>query len=285
MPELPEVEAARRATRRIAARRRITDVWCADDPIVFERVPAARFRKALRGRTVLDVHRHGKHLWLELDRRPWPCLHFGMAGGVHTRIERSSSGVRAVKLMSSRRRSDDGWPPRFAKLRLTLDNGAELVVADARRLGRIRLRDDPAKEPPIALLGFDALLSVPPPAPFVEMLRARGAPIKAVLLDQAFAAGVGNWIADEVLYQARIDPRRRASTLSPEEARRVRRALIMIITTAVQAGANSDRFPRAWLFHYRWEKGRGTSKDARGKTIRHETIGGRTTAWVPAIQR
>ena len=88
MPELPEVEAARRATRRIAAGRRITGVWCADDPIVFEGIPAARFRNALRGRKILDVHRRGKHLWLELDRRPWPCLHFGMSGGVHTRVER-----------------------------------------------------------------------------------------------------------------------------------------------------------------------------------------------------
>ena len=78
MPELPEVEAARRVAERVARGRRIVDVWCADDPIVFERVPAARWRRALRGRRVRAVKRHGKHLWFELDRRPWPCMHFGM---------------------------------------------------------------------------------------------------------------------------------------------------------------------------------------------------------------
>src|SRR5438552_2140299 len=145
MPELPEVELGRR----------ITVARCADDPIVFEGVPASRFRKALVGRRVLAVKRHGKHLWFELDRRPWPCLHFGMTGGFHT-----SPGGPRVRLKSSAKSPDRAWPPRFTKLQLVFDDGGELIVADARRLGRIRLRHDPAHEPPISLLGFDA-----PPAP------------------------------------------------------------------------------------------------------------------------
>lgn len=284
MPELPEVEAARRAARRTAVGRRIVDVWCAEDPIVFEGVPATRIRQAFLGRRVENVHRHGKHLWLELDRRPWPALHFGMAGGIHTRVARAKSGPRAVKLASSHVRDDDAWPPRFAKLRLRFDDGAELVIADARRLGRIRLRHDPRSEPPISRLGFDALDAVPPPKRFAELLRARAAPVKAVLLDQSFSAGVGNWIADEVLYQARIDPRRRASTLSVEEAHRLRLALRRVINLAVRADADSDRFPRSWLFHYRWTGGK-PSTTGRGEMIRFATVGGRTTAWVPAVQR
>src|SRR6185295_14141474 len=84
MPELPEVERARLIATKVAAGRRIVDVRCTDDTIVFESVPAARFREALIGRRVRAVKRHGKHLWFELDRRPWPCLHFGMTGGFHT---------------------------------------------------------------------------------------------------------------------------------------------------------------------------------------------------------
>ena len=80
MPELPEVERARLIATKVAAGRRIVDVRCTDDTIVFESVPAARFREALIGRRVRAVKRHGKHLWFELDRRPWPCLHFGMTG-------------------------------------------------------------------------------------------------------------------------------------------------------------------------------------------------------------
>jgi formamidopyrimidine-DNA glycosylase len=279
MPELPEVEAARVLARRVATGRRIARVWCAGDPIVFEDLLPRTFRQALLGRRVLGVGRHGKHLWLELDRRPWPCFHFGMTGGFH------APRARGVRLVSSgSREASQAWPPRFTKLHLSFDDGGELVMSDARRLGRIRLRMDPRAEPPISDLGFDALLGLPSPARFADLLAQRAAPMKAVLLDQSFAAGVGNWIADEVLYQARIAPRRPARSLSRDEARRVRRALRAVIVTAVAARADSDRFPRTWLFHHRWGRD-ADAVTARGEKIRHETIGGRTSAWVPAVQR
>ena len=278
MPELPEVDAGRVLAERVAAGRRIVGVRCAPDPIVFESAPAG-VRRALLGRRVRAVRRHGKHLWLELDARPWPCLHFGMAGGLATP---RSAGVTLVSEGKGGR--PPGWPPRFTKLHLSFDDGGELVMTDARRLGRIRLRQDPASEPPISLLGFDALLDLPSPARFLDLLRERGAPMKALLLDQSFAAGVGNWIADEVLYQARIAPRRRARSLSPAEGRRLRAALRRVIAVAVGAESDSDRFPRSWLFHHRWGRQAGATT-ARGEKIRHDTIGGRTTAWVPAIQR
>ena len=96
MPELPEVEAARRATQKVAKGRRIVEAHVADDPIVFEGVAPARIRRALVGRRVKAVRRHGKHLWLELDRRPWPCLHFGMTGGIH--VPRPPVGGAAIVL-------------------------------------------------------------------------------------------------------------------------------------------------------------------------------------------
>src|SRR3989442_1296893 len=209
MPELPEVEAARRVAERVARGRRIVDVWCADDPIVFERVPAARWRRALLGRRVRAVRRHGKHLWFELDRRPWPCMHFGRTGGFHP------PGGGTLRLVAHGAKGPGlAWPPRFAKLILTFDDGGALAFADARRLGRARLRVDPAAEPPISLLGFDAWRGLPPPASFKRLVGARSSPMKALLLDQSFAAGVGNWIADEGLYQARIGPRRGSGSTS-----------------------------------------------------------------------
>jgi formamidopyrimidine-DNA glycosylase len=309
VPELPEVEAARRAAQKVTAGRRIVEAHVADDPIVFEGVPAARFRRALVGRRVKAVRRHGKHLWLELDRRPWPCLHFGMTGGIHvTRanpggparraaVTRANPGgparraavraERAVRLVSDGSVDRSDWPPRFTKLHLRFEGGVELALADGRRLGRIRLRRDPATEPPISVLGFDAWRAMPTPARFHAMLRERRSPIKAVLLDQSFAAGIGNWIADEVLYQAGIAPKRRASTLSATEAGRLRAKIRSVIGGAVRAGSDSDRFPRWWLFHRRWGHRRGgpPATTVRGEHIRHETVGGRTTAWVPSAQR
>ncbi len=286
MPELPEVEAARRAAQKVAAGRRIVEAHIADDPIVFEGVAPARFRRALVGRRVKAVRRHGKHLWFELDRRPWPCLHFGMTGGIHV-----PTG-RAVRLVSDGAPGTSAtvrpdWPPRFTKLHLRFAGGGELALADGRRLGRIRLRHDPSAEPPISVLGFDAWRAMPTTARFHAMLQARNAPIKAVLLDQSFAAGIGNWIADEVLYQAGVAPKRRASTLSPAEARRLRARIRSVIGRALRAGSDSDRFPRWWLFHRRWGHRRGgpPATTVRGEHIRHETVGGRTTAWVPTAQR
>ncbi|MGH7391511.1 MAG: DNA-formamidopyrimidine glycosylase family protein [Candidatus Rokuibacteriota bacterium] len=278
MPELPEVEATRRAVRRAAVGRRIVAVRCADDPIVFE-VPPARVRRALLGRRVLDAHRHGKHLWLALDARPWPVFHFGMTGGFH---QPEHPGTR-LKAYGSRHPAEV-WPPRFTRLCLTLDDGNELAFADARRLGRIRLRHDPRHEPPVSLLGFDALRELPAPRRFRELLRERSAPLKALLLDQTFAAGVGNWIADEVLYQARLDPRRRAHTLSDADADRLRAKLRSVVERSVRVLNDSDRYPRRWLFHDRWGRDPG-ALTSRGEPIRYLTIAGRTTAWVPSIQR
>jgi len=277
MPELPEVETARRAAIAVAVGRRIVGLTVADDTIVFERVSPARIRRALLGRQVRAVRRHGKHFWFELDRRPWLSVHFGMAGGLHT------SRRRGVRLVSTGRRTEPAWPPRFTKLRLAFEGGHELVIADGRRLGRIRLRQDPATEPPIAGLGFDALRGLPGAARFRELARGRAAPVKALLLDQSFAAGVGNWIADEVLYQARIAPRRPARSLSDPELDRLRARLRSVVRAAVGARADSDRYPRAWLFHRRWASRPGVT--VRGDIIRRETIAGRTAAWVPAVQR
>jgi formamidopyrimidine-DNA glycosylase len=235
-----------------------------DDPIVMAGLGPRVLASALRGRRVRAVRRRGKHLWLELDRRPWPAFHFGMTG--HFSFYR-----------------DEADRPRFWKLELILDGGRRVAYADARRFGRIRLQQDPAREPPIALLGFDPLEALPSAPDLAAHLSRRKAPLKAVLLDQSLFAGVGNWVADEVLYQARLSPHRPARSLSPAEVRRLRRSLQAVIARAVSVNADSDRFPTTWLFHTRWGRRVG-ALTARDEAIVHETIGGRTTAWVPSRQ-
>jgi formamidopyrimidine-DNA glycosylase len=265
MPELPEVETARREVQRAAAGRRILEVSTVPDPIVYAGVTPARLAAALRGRRIVAMHRKGKHLWMELDRRPWPAFHFGMTGSFHVY-------------------KDPAERPRFWKLELRLSGGRYLAFRDVRRFARIRLQQDPPAEPPVSLLGFDPLDGMPPPRQLHERLARRRAPLKAVLLDQSLFAGVGNWIADEVLYQSNLSPHRLASSLGLDEVRRLRDRLHAIVETAVAAAADSDRFPRAWLFHDRWGR-RPDARTHRGESIVHETVGGRTTAWIPTRQR
>ena len=124
---------------------------------------------------------------------------------------------------------------------------------------------------------------MPPLAFFQESFGRRKAPLKAVLLDQSFSAGVGNWIADEVCYQAGINPSRRTNKLSAAEVKRVRSKLDRIIKKAVEVNADDTKFPRTWLYHTRWGKGKD-AVDPKGRPVRFKQVGGRTTAWVPGFQ-
>jgi len=265
MPELPEVERGRRIAQSHLVGLRVERVRTVNDRIVYCGVTPRRFATRLRGALVQAAHRRGKYIWLELDRPPHPVFHFGMTGSFHTYRDAEAR-------------------PRFWKVELTMEDGICLAMPNPRRLGRIRLLQNPQLEPPLAKLGFDPLLDLPSLRVFRDKLEARKAPIKALLLDQSFAAGVGNWIADEVLYQARIDPRRRASDLDSDETARLRQKLRHVIHKAVSVDADKDRFPRSWLFHYRWRKNRN-AQTHHGHRIRHITVGGRTTAFVPSIQR
>lgn len=263
MPELPEVETGRRIADRVLAGRTLKGVAVADDRIVFAGVAPRTFARRLKGRRIVATHRRGKQMWFELDCAPHPLLHLGMTGRFHV-YDRAADR------------------PRFWKVEFTTDTGERLAMTNARRLGRIRLQDDPPGDLPIRKLGFDPLLDMPTARTMHELIATRKAPLKAILLDQSFAAGVGNWIADEVLYQARLSPHRRGNELTADETKRLRAKLGAIIRKAVDVDADKNRFPRTWLFHQRW--GREDGASIAGRPIVHETVGGRTTAWVPEVQ-
>ena len=277
MPELPEAEFARKLAAQIGEGQRILAVRCQEDKIVFCGRRARAVQQTLEGRTLVKAHRRGKYIWFELDRSPHPVFHFGMTGAFRTR------DVQPLKLASHGKRADAAWPPRFEKIWMKFAGGGELVMTNARRLGRIRLVDDPLNEAPLSQLGFDPLTHMLPLTEFRRRLARRDAVLKSLLINQAFVAGVGNWIADEVLYQAGIDPRRRANELEPGEVAKLHAKLRSVIHRAVAVDARKDRFPKTWLFHHRWGKSRG-AKTRAGESIAFVDIGGRTTAWVPARQ-
>lgn len=268
MPELPEVERGRVIAERACAGKTIKKVYAAQDDIVFDGVTPRTFASTLKGRRVERVRRKGKQLWMELDQGPHPLFHFGMTGDFLTYESESDRH-------------------RFCKVELLMDDGTRLGMKNARRLGRIKLRDDPPNEPPISKLGFDPLADPPTPSAFIEMLGQRRGVLKGLLLNQSFAAGVGNWIADEVLYQSGIAPDRQADSLSDEEAKLLHRKLKYVCKKAVEWDADYRRFPDTWLFSHRWSKRqsqKGQTTDGKGHAIRFETVAGRTTAWCPSVQ-
>jgi formamidopyrimidine-DNA glycosylase len=264
MPELPEVETVCRQLRKSILGCRIEKVEAKEDNLVFKGLPAKHLEEALKGRTVKSVGRKGKYFWICFDKPPCLLAHFGMSGWADV--------IGAKDEL-----------PKFTKL--SLDFGDKrLAFSDARRLGRIWLAEDPQKDRAIKQLGPDCLTDLPSHEQLVKSLAKRKIAIKAVLLDQTAFAGVGNYLADEVLFQARIAPKRDASELTEDEIKKLRSSIKKVIKTAVDAEADENRFPQSWLFHHRWGGKRGDEKIGRYKITREE-VGGRTTAWVPALQK
>ena len=116
----------------------------------------------------------------------------------------------------------------------------------------------------------------------IDSYRPASIELKALLLDQTFCAGIGNWIADEILYQSHFHPRKRLNTLNDEQLKILYKNIDYVIRTAVDAGG-SHKFPPEWLFHFRWTHKRET-EDFYKLTIQFDTVGGRTSAYVPLRQ-
>jgi formamidopyrimidine-DNA glycosylase len=280
MPELPEVETARRTLSAALKGKRIKIAEFPPDSIVHSKLPPGALQDAVEGARVLGVHRKGKYWWIELDRRPWLFGHLGMAGWIR---ELGKESIRLREHGNAPWEDADG-NVRFMKMRLTAEDGRAVVMSDGRRLARLWLAESPEASKNVAALGADVLDHPWKVEDLQAVLGKRQAPIKALLLDQKLFAGVGNWIADEALFQAGIQPARAGSTLSKAEISKMLKVLGEIVELAVDAGANSDKYPDSWLFKHRWGGKRGVD-EIQGSPIKREQIGGRTTAWVPDRQK
>jgi formamidopyrimidine-DNA glycosylase len=168
------------------------------------------------------------------------------------------------------------------------DKIIQFGLKDPRRLARLRLvaGEDPLLEDPINKLGFDPVLNLPTAEMFNKMVLKRAVPVKALLLDQSFSAGVGNWVADEILYQSRIHPAQYTNTLNEDELTELYNKLKFVCETAVSAEADESKLPHDWLMKYRWGKGKKRKQMLpNGLALQFETVGGRTSAFVPSRQK
>ncbi|KAJ2933571.1 hypothetical protein H1R20_g3519, partial [Candolleomyces eurysporus] len=290
MPELPEVERAAKLLRDIAKGKKITRVETFEDSIVFSGTTHQEFGDEITGRIVDDAQRYGKVFYLTLSGEgKHPVLHFGMTGMLQVK----GSEPVYYKEGPMKKKNADQWPPRFFVLHLSNDEDrdagpsdqqdseetTEVAFLDARRLE----------------LRFDPIYSMPSLEAFSASVLRRSCPIKALLLDQSFSAGVGNWVADEILYHARVHPEQRCNTLSTEQIQKLHHNTVYVTQTAVDVNADDKLFPENWLFKHRWTmKGKGKRKDSEHQelllpsgapaTIKWITVGGRTSAYVVELQ-
>jgi len=266
MPELPEVETARRLIADQALHRRIVDVDDSDGYVVRPHSPG-ELRGALAGRTLTGAHRRGKTIWLETSGTggaaapggPELGIHLGMSG----RIVVTGPDGSVTEGGDQRRYAAPGRAG-WSRFTVAFADGGSLVLLDPRRLGRVRLNPD------LGRLGPDA--GQVSPAEFRALITRGSVAVKARLLDQSRLAGIGNLLADEILWQARVSPLARTGRLSPAQVNRLYRALKSVLESAsAKGGAHTGDIIAA--------RHPGGTCPRDGAPMVHGTVGGRSTWW------
>jgi formamidopyrimidine-DNA glycosylase len=266
VPELPEVESARSVIEANGLGRQIVDV---DDSDTYECRPhrPGEIRAALLGRRLTVAHRQGKSMWCDTSgiarsKVPGPTLgiHLGMSGKIVI-ADGQGHEIDGGDYWERGRQPGDY---RFTRFALTFADGGQLLLIDPRRLGRVRLN------PPVERLGPDARLIT---AVQFRAMMARGtAPVKARLLDQEAIAGVGNLLADQALWLAKIQPARPVKDLSGPDVDRLFRGVRRAVGSAIDGGGVHT------LSVVPFRKADALCPRC-GAPMKRSTVGGRTTWW------
>ncbi len=263
MPELAEVEYFRKRWDS-GLGQRVREIALHGEKRIFRGSDPAEIERTLRGATLRSSETHGKQMLFRFSKNAWLGLHLGMTGKL--RVEPA------------------GFEPGRHDHLVLFQRKQALVFADARMFGRVRFHH--GKSAPAWWAKLPPAVTSPQftTARLREIfLRRRTAPLKALLLAQDVFPGVGNWMADEILWQARLDPRISAAQLDAKQTREVWRAARMVCRVALKTiGVDWSDPPGDWLMLQRWKKGGRCPRD--GKLLQRATIAGRTTAWCPNCQ-
>ncbi|KAF7504859.1 hypothetical protein GJ744_001657 [Endocarpon pusillum] len=296
MPEIAEVARIVHYIRKHLVGKTLSKVIAADDANVYGKVgtSGAEFQKALTGKKIVAAGQQGKYFWIVMDKPPHPLMHFGMTGWLKIKSE-DTYYYRKKEGEEAEEEEEEEWPPRFWKFHLATkeEPRVEAAFVDSRRFARIRLLDCKADEirriSPLKENGPDPVVDKDLVTVdwLLDLCRRKKIPIKALLLDQANISGIGNWVGDEIMFHAKMHPEQYSNTLSEEQITQLHESIHYICGKAVDLLADSDRYPENWLFKHRWGKGK---KDApkslpSGEKITFLTVGGRTSAVVPAVQK
>ena len=257
MPELPDVEGFRRVLAGNAVGQPIERVDV-HDAGVLHGVAAVELDANLRGRHFTEPLRHGKWL-IARTGGPAVLMHFGMTGNLWWTYR-------------------DAPDERFDRVSFVTGTG-ELRYSDMRKLQGITLaHDDSEVSRLLSQLGPDALDVRP--VEFARLLQDRRAAVKAALTDQQAIAGLGNLLADEILWAARIHPRRIARSLTGQELSTLHTQMRRVLRASVSAGRVPAR--ESWLTGVRDLQAPHCPRC--GTALRRTPIGGRTTIWCPQCQ-
>jgi formamidopyrimidine-DNA glycosylase len=259
MPELPEVEVVRRELASLCGATIVRVV--SDD----DRVYVGRATTDLHGGVIRAIDRRGKWLRFTLDRG-LVFSHLGMTGDWTLRAP-----------------SEDALP--FERVRMDVRRRRTITSArytDPRRLGRFVVASEDIEA--WRALGPDPWLDGIDEGRLLAELGRRRRPVKAVLLEQSLLAGVGNILAIEALWSARIDPRTRADAMNARDARAIARGLRLVIERTIRYDEAMVDGRRGLRSPFRIYGRAGTACSRCGATVRQIVIAGRGTAFCPGCQ-
>lgn len=264
MPELAEVEWFRKQWN--AGRgQAVVDLRLHAGKYVFRNTNTDALRQKVAGEKLLGSARHGKQMLFEFSGNNRLGIHLGMTGKTHIEAHDFRPGTHDHLVLYQRSRA--------------------LVFTDPRQLGHVRFHHG-LEEPDWWKRAAPEIDSRDFGQEFFDQFldRHRKAPIKAVLLMQSGFPGVGNWMADEILWRAKVLPSKRIGRLTARERAAILRAAKFVVRRSLETlGKDFSDPPRNWLIHQKWKRG-GTCP-RHGTPLRHATIGGRTTAWCPRCQK
>ncbi|NEQ68776.1 MAG: Fpg/Nei family DNA glycosylase [Symploca sp. SIO2D2] len=264
MPELAEV-AFYASKWSLGIAERIRKVDASKKPRCLRDLDHQELKNALVGGSLQTIETHGKQMLMGFCRGSWMGIHLGMTGS-----------LRVAEFGESRLKHDHFVIETEKRL---------LVFSDPRQFGRVRLSIGEGRPDWWKSLGIEVLSEEFDYGLFRSFCeRRKNAVLKTFLLNQELFPGVGNWMADEILWKARLRPNRRVISLDTSEQKALFKALKFVCRGAMEYIAPdwSDP-PKSWLFKHRWKDG-GICPQT-GKLLRREQIGGRTTCWSEAWQK
>jgi len=223
VPELPEVETVRQGLAKWVTGRRIDTVEVRHPRAIRRHVPGdVHFAAVLKGRTITDVARRGKYLWLPLDSGDAVIAHLGMSGQL---LMQPATAEDEVHL----------------RVRVTFaDDGPQLRFVDQRTFGGLSVSEGGAELPEeIAHIARDPLDPLFDDELFVARLRGKHTEIKRALLDQTLISGVGNIYADEALWRAQLHGARPTDALTRPAVRRLLAHVRDVLSEAIVAGGTT----------------------------------------------
>lgn len=246
MPELPEVETIRRGLEKDILRKKIEKVRVFDKKAV--KPDKKTFIKGLEGESFFNIDRIGKLLIFELSKKDhFMLVHLKMTGqliytdrseiiiGGHETKPSSSGRVEDVLIKEDIiKRAGGKLPNKYTRFSLYFNDEEVLYFNDMRRFGYGRITDKPEVEKVKESFGIEPMTSAFTMDSLAKALKKRKKSIKATLLDQGIVSGLGNIYTDEALFLSKVDPRRRANSLTDKEINELRNNIEYIIGKAIE---------------------------------------------------